>query len=174
MGGKEILDNYLIHIAGYDTADVLYGHEATELAFDDEGVSVAVREPDGGQRTITAGAVVLARGGFEGNRDMLRKHPGRDAEDLPIIVPGIKYNRGACISMATGIGAETDEQFDPDGRVLDHGGNPIPRLYAAGEITGHFHRKHPASTSVLRASAFGRIVGTSVARSLPHPAAATG
>ena len=343
-GGKEILDNYLVHIAGYDTADVLYGHEATDLTIDDEGVRVAVREPNGGQRTITAGAVVLACGGFEGNQDMLREHLGRGAEDLPMIVPGIKYNRGAGISMATGVGAETDGQFDmfhaelvdtraknphaviwgqnygivvnenserfhdegadylfatteaiahdtwrnqnqksyfvtdrtvmdrfegswvyettdrppersdtigglaeklaldptaleatveefnaacgggewnptetdgkktsgitppksnwaepiaeppfygfpmtasvkfifgglkvdPDGRVLDHDGNPIPGLYAAGEITGHFHRKHPASTSVLRTNAFGRIVGTNAARSLPRPAAAKG
>jgi tricarballylate dehydrogenase len=30
-GGKEIADNYLILIAKYETADVFYGHEATEL-----------------------------------------------------------------------------------------------------------------------------------------------
>jgi tricarballylate dehydrogenase len=41
----------------------------------------------------------------------------------------------------------------------------IPGLYAAGEITGLYH-KHPPATSVLRANTFGRIVGTNVAESL--------
>ena len=34
-GGKEIIDNYLIRIERYDTADVFYGHEATGLTLDD-------------------------------------------------------------------------------------------------------------------------------------------
>ena len=80
-GGKEILDDYLIRIAKYDTADVLYEHEATELTLDDEGRvnGIVVREPDGQERTITAGAVVLACGGFEGNPEMLAQHMGEDA-----------------------------------------------------------------------------------------------
>ena len=113
-GGKEIADNYLILIAKYETADIFYGHEATELILDDEGRigGVVVREPDGGQRNITAGTVVLACGGFEGNPEMLTQHIGEDADGLPIIVPGIKYNRGAGIRMAMDIGAGTAGQFD--------------------------------------------------------------
>ena len=42
--------------------------------------------------------------------------------------------------------------------VLDDGG-PIPGLYAAGEITGHFHGTAPNAVSVLRALVFGRIAG---------------
>jgi tricarballylate dehydrogenase len=38
-------------------------------------------------------------------------------------------------------------------------GTPIPGLYAAGEITGHFHRTAPNAVSVLRAFVFGRIAG---------------
>ena len=69
-GGKEIIDDYLIRIAKYETADVLYGHEATGLTLDDEGRigGVVVREPDGEQRTITAGSVVLACGGSESGK----------------------------------------------------------------------------------------------------------
>jgi succinate dehydrogenase/fumarate reductase flavoprotein subunit len=112
-GGKEIADNYLIRIAKYETADIFYGYEATELTLDDGQVNgVVVREPDGGQRTITAGAVILACGGFEGNPEMLRGHLGKEAGDLPIIVPGIKYNRGAGIRMAMDIGAGTAGRFD--------------------------------------------------------------
>ena len=36
---------------------------------------------------------------------------------------------------------------------------PIPGLYAAGEITGHFHGTAPNAVSVLRAFVFGRIAG---------------
>jgi tricarballylate dehydrogenase len=47
---------------------------------------------------------------------------------------------------------------DDRARVL-RGGAPIPGLYAAGEITGHFHATAPNSVAVLRAFAFGRIAG---------------
>ena len=42
--------------------------------------------------------------------------------------------------------------------VLGNGG-AIPGLYAAGEITGHFHGTAPNAVSVLRAFVFGRIAG---------------
>jgi tricarballylate dehydrogenase len=42
--------------------------------------------------------------------------------------------------------------------VLGESG-PIPGLYAAGEITGHFHGLAPNAVSVLRALVFGRIAG---------------
>jgi tricarballylate dehydrogenase len=38
-------------------------------------------------------------------------------------------------------------------------GAPIPGLYAAGEITGHFYGTAPNAVSVLRAFVFGRIAG---------------
>ena len=47
---------------------------------------------------------------------------------------------------------------DDRARVL-RGGEPIPGLYAAGEITGHFHATAPNSVAVLRAFVFGRIAG---------------
>ena len=47
---------------------------------------------------------------------------------------------------------------DDRARVL-RAGAPIPGLYAAGEITGHFHATAPNSVSVLRAFVFGRIAG---------------
>ena len=47
---------------------------------------------------------------------------------------------------------------DPDARVL-RGGTPIPGLFAAGEVTGHFYASAPNSVAVLRALVFGRIAG---------------
>ncbi len=47
---------------------------------------------------------------------------------------------------------------DSDARVLGADG-PIPGLYAAGEITGHFHGSAPNAVAMLRALVFGRIAG---------------
>jgi tricarballylate dehydrogenase len=49
-------------------------------------------------------------------------------------------------------------ETDADARVLG-GGGPIRGLYAAGEITGHFHGTAPNSVAMLRALVFGRIAG---------------
>ena len=47
---------------------------------------------------------------------------------------------------------------DTRARVLRKGA-PIPGLYAAGEITGHFYGTAPNAVSVLRAFVFGRVAG---------------
>jgi tricarballylate dehydrogenase len=56
---------------------------------------------------------------------------------------------------------------DVRARVLRKGA-PIPGLYAAGEITGHFHATAPNAVSVLRAFVFGRIAGREAVRGLSH------
>jgi tricarballylate dehydrogenase len=48
-------------------------------------------------------------------------------------------------------------------------GVPIPRFYAAGEITGHFHATAPNAVSVLRALVFGRIAGHEAVAELAQP-----
>lgn len=63
-------------------------------------------------------------------------------------------------------------KVDTNGRVLNTNEAPIPGLYAAGEITGLYHKQPPA-TSVLRSNTFERTVGANVAKSPPEPAAAT-
>ena len=54
---------------------------------------------------------------------------------------------------------------DSRARVLRDGA-PIPGLYAAGEITGHFYGTAPNAVSVLRALVFGRIAGREAISSL--------
>jgi tricarballylate dehydrogenase len=54
---------------------------------------------------------------------------------------------------------------DDHARVLRQGA-PIPGLYAAGEITGHFYTTAPNAVSVLRALVFGRIAGREAVRNL--------
>ena len=54
---------------------------------------------------------------------------------------------------------------DTRARVMRNG-VPIPGLFAAGELTGHFYATAPNAVSVLRALVFGRIAGHEAAESL--------
>jgi tricarballylate dehydrogenase len=65
------------------------------------------------------------------------------------LIGGIAYTFG---------GLATNEKAE----VLD-GNGPMPGLYAAGEITGHFYRTAPNAVAVLRALVFGRIAGREAA-----------
>jgi tricarballylate dehydrogenase len=65
------------------------------------------------------------------------------------LIGGIAYTFGG---LATNDKAE----------VLSESG-PMPGLYAAGEITGHFHGTAPNAVAVLRALVFGRIAGREAA-----------
>ncbi|MBM3559759.1 MAG: FAD-binding protein, partial [Alphaproteobacteria bacterium] len=48
---------------------------------------------------------------------------------------------------------------DTNGRVVNADGEPIPGLYAAGEITGLYYGVYTGATSVLRGAVFGRRAG---------------
>ena len=58
-------------------------------------------------------------------------------------------------------------ETDADARVIGARG-PIPGLYAAGEVTGHFHGREPNAVSIMRALDFGRIAGHNAVRELPR------
>jgi tricarballylate dehydrogenase len=67
--------------------------------------------------------------------------------------PFLAYPLVGAVAYTFG-GLATDECA----RVLREA-EPIPGLYAAGEITGHFYATAPNAVSVLRAFVFGRIAG---------------
>jgi tricarballylate dehydrogenase len=67
--------------------------------------------------------------------------------------PFLAYPLVGAVAYTFG-GLATDDRA----RVLRDGA-PIAGLYAAGEITGHFHATAPNAVSVLRAFVFGRIAG---------------
>jgi tricarballylate dehydrogenase len=54
-------------------------------------------------------------------------------------------------------------KIDASARVLDHDGQPIPGLYAAGETSGVYFRTYTGSTSVMRGAVFGRAAGAHAA-----------
>ena len=67
--------------------------------------------------------------------------------------PFLAYPLVGAIAYTFG-GVATDSRA----RVMRNG-TPIPGLFAAGEMTGHFYATAPNAVSVLRALVFGRIAG---------------
>jgi len=67
--------------------------------------------------------------------------------------PFLAYPLAGGIAYTFG-GLATDDRA----QVLGPGG-PMPGLYAAGEISGHFYNTAPNAVAVLRALVFGRIAG---------------
>jgi succinate dehydrogenase/fumarate reductase flavoprotein subunit len=55
---------------------------------------------------------MLSCGGFEANREMLARYVGNRTHLLPLIAPGLKYNKGAGLNMALEVGAATSGSFD--------------------------------------------------------------
>lgn len=51
-----------------------------------------------------------------------------------------------------------------NGQVVNMQGEPIPGLYAAGEIIGSFYRNYTGATSVLKGAVFGRLAGLHATR----------
>ncbi len=104
-GGKSLMEDHRA-AARKQGIDV---HCATELislqqAADGEHVTVGVRF-HGEETEITAGAVILAAGGFEANPEMRRRFlgPGWDKA----AVRGTPYNTGDCLRLAqTSLGAQ--------------------------------------------------------------------
>lgn len=55
-------------------------------------------------------------------------------------------------------------KVDRDARVLNTQGDPIPGLYAAGEVVGLYYKNYTGATSVLKGAVFGRFAGTDAAK----------
>jgi len=58
---------------------------------------------------------------------------------------------------------------NPKAQVLDHWGNPIKRLYSAGELGSLWYRNYPGGGNVSEALAFGRIAGKNAAAEILLP-----
>jgi tricarballylate dehydrogenase len=113
-GGNAIINNLFKHIETYDNVDIFWETEAIKLLQSQRGevTGIRARKSDGRLYDIHGDHVMLASGGFEGNQEMLTKYVGNRTVDLPLIAPGLKYNRGAGINMALEVGAGTAGSFD--------------------------------------------------------------
>lgn len=101
-GGVGLVDALLAACADAGVT-VLFNHRAVDLLTDDSGVRGVRVRSDAGVRDITAGAVVLATGGFEADRRWRVQHlgPGWDLAR----VRGTRHNTGDGLKMALRHGA---------------------------------------------------------------------
>lgn len=112
-GGINIVEPLFARLEQTD-ATVLYETAAHRLLTDERNrvIGIQVYGPDGTPRTLGAGSVVLASGGFQGNRELMSRYVGKNAYRVPPISRGGANNRGDGLRMAMEVGAATEGQFD--------------------------------------------------------------
>ena len=88
-------------------AGVVFRHNcrAEQLVEDRDGIKVVIDHGDA-RETLSADAIVLACGGFQGHGAMMREHFGPGAEAMRLISPGSRFNSGDGIRMAVQLGAD--------------------------------------------------------------------
>jgi len=112
-GGVAIVDTLTAVVDGLPNAAIHYETEATRLETDAQGrvSGVHVNGPEGA-RLLSAKAVVIACGGFEGAPDMLTEHLGPRGTEMPVIAPTLVNNRGDGIRLTAPLGGDVAGQFD--------------------------------------------------------------
>ena len=158
--GYAILDSRLMEIADWQRA---VRTEAAPLRADTLAGLAGLIGVDAGQLRATVAAYNAACIGDPATFDATRRDglaadralqpPKSNWARAIAVAPFLAYPLVGAVAYTFG-GLATDTRA----RVLRDGA-PIPGLYAAGEITGHFHRTAPNAVSVLRAFVFGRIAG---------------
>jgi fumarate reductase flavoprotein subunit len=78
------------------------GARVTNLIIDGDRVQGVTAQTAGGERTFRAKTVVLADGGFEANKDMLRKYVTRSPEHLHMRAPNSGHGDGMRLAEAAG------------------------------------------------------------------------
>jgi tricarballylate dehydrogenase len=89
-----------------------YGTTAVGLEQNKDGrVTGLIVEKEQTTETISATAVIVASGGFEGNPDFLDEQLGRKDRPLIPIAPGALFNQGEGIRMALDAGAQKSGEW---------------------------------------------------------------
>ena len=139
--------------AGRERADMLVVADTVEELAAGLGTEPGVLEA-----TIADYNARIARG----ERDAFgRVHlVGGVGERRPLAVPPYYAQLSGTVVLATYCGVTVDTSM----RVLDVFGEPIERLYAAGELVGGFHGAgYMTGTSIGKSAIFGRVAGTAAA-----------
>jgi tricarballylate dehydrogenase len=106
VGGGARLIELLSRAAKRAGVDFQYACAAREIVMRDDRVVGLAVEHEGRDEVIPADAIVLACGGFQANRTMLRDHLGQPAENMRLISPGTRFDSGEGLAMALRIGAD--------------------------------------------------------------------
>jgi tricarballylate dehydrogenase len=111
-GGLALLEAFVPAFLGKG-GTIRYQSAAHALILAEDGSVSGVRGvgPNNKPFTITAGAVILACGGFEGNAEMLNRYLGPRSMYLRAMSRGGYYNKGEGIQMALDIGAAPSGDF---------------------------------------------------------------
>jgi tricarballylate dehydrogenase len=115
IGGGRALVAALAAAAKRLGVTIRYRCPASEIvAAERGGVSgvVVTEGAGGGAETFAADAVVLACGGFEADREMMRTHFGRGGETMRLISPGTHFNTGDGIRIGIARGAFTSGDWN--------------------------------------------------------------
>jgi tricarballylate dehydrogenase len=107
VGGGRAIVSGLSRAAKRHGVTLQYGRSALRLVMaEHRRVSgIVVASGGGAAETIPADAVILATGGFQADRDMMRKHFGPGGENVRLLAPCAHHNTGDGIRMAMGHGA---------------------------------------------------------------------
>src|SRR6185436_2020731 len=137
VGGGETIHRELTRAAREAGVVFRFDCAADALVTADETIS-GVRLGNGD--TLPADAVVLACGGFQANRDMMREHFGPGGDAVPLLAPRAHFNSGDGIRMARALGADLSGQ--PDGMHIEpvdprsNNQAPVVLLYPYGIVVG--------------------------------------
>lgn len=102
-GGGEGLFEALTTAAARNNIEIWYEAKVTALLHDDDGVHGVRLRRQGRTEELTAGAVVLAAGGFQSNTEWRTKYLGPNWDLAK--VRGTRFNTGDGIQMALDVGA---------------------------------------------------------------------
>ena len=156
----QIFDRKTMHLleARYETAEPIKGHSTDELA-DELGIA-----PHGLLNTVRDFNMSVFRAPFDpsirdgnGTSGLV---PPKSNWALPIDSPPFAaYPVTGGITFTFG-----GLKIDTEARVLDMSNNPLPGLFATGEITGEFfYHNYPGGSGLMRGAVFGRIAGRNAA-----------
>ena len=135
IGGGETIHQELCRAAREAGVLLLYERAAQSLVAEGDAVrGVALGNGD----TLAADAVILACGGFQADKPMMREHFGAGGEAIPLLAPRAHFNSGDGIRMALARGADFSgessgmhiEPIDPRSRNQA----PVMLLYPYGIV----------------------------------------
>jgi tricarballylate dehydrogenase len=105
---------------------IRYQTRVTAISLAKDGATgVKVRTPHG-TKTIPCKAVVIATGGFQGNRQLVTRHIGEGAHRL--VLRGYKQNTGDGHRMAASLGARLIGMEGYHGGIIHYGYKKFPRV----------------------------------------------
>jgi len=144
-GGGPAIISTLTHAARRAGVTFRYGCAARDITMQDGRITGLGVTRDGAAETLAADAVVLACGGFQANRAMMREQFGLSVDTMRLISPGTRHNSGEGIRMALALGADRAGDWNGmhaepvDARAKDSA--PVVLVYPYGIVVDRNGRR---------------------------------